>query len=88
MSSYQSVKDLMQRTVGSRLPNKVEQKLTAINEVLGAHGVEHIPQGNNAISPEIDYVNRGDTYTNTIMFMRGRYVVGNWGSIVERGNYN
>lgn len=51
-------------------------------------GVEHIPRGNNAKSPAIDYVNCGDTYTTTLMYVHGRgYVVGCWGDIVERGDY-
>jgi len=64
-------------------------KLTAINEILGAHVVEHIPAGSNAKSPAIDYVNMGDTYDATILRLPGgRYRVGCWGDIVERGSYN
>ena len=54
---------------------------------LGTSGVEHIEAGSNHRSPAIDYLNTGDTYDLTIMFIRGRFRVGCWGDIVERGNY-
>jgi hypothetical protein len=51
--------------------------------------VETIPHGHNAKSPTIHYVNTGDTYRTTLMYVCGRgYVVGAWGDIVERGNYD
>lgn len=59
-----------------------------INAIIGGHGVEHIQRGHNARSPAIDYVNMGDTYDNTVMFVSGRFIVGCWGDIVERGNYD
>lgn len=31
-----------------------------------------------------DYLNTGDTYAPTLLYFRGRYVVGDWGTIVER----
>ena len=55
---------------------------------LGTFGVEGIQQGHNRRSPAIDYLNAGDTYTTTLMYVRGRFVVGDWGSIVERGAYD
>ena len=62
-------------------------KLEAINDVMDGHGVEYIPAGRNRRSPSIEYVNVGDTYLDTVMWTRGRYVVGCWGDIVERGSY-
>lgn len=62
-------------------------KLEAINELMDGHGIEYIPAGSNKRSPSIEYVNVGETYLETIMWTRGRYVVGCWGDIVERGNY-
>ena len=62
-------------------------KLEAINDLIDGHGVEYIPAGSNHRSPAIEYVNVGDPYLDTIMWTRGRYVVGCWGEIVERGNY-
>ncbi len=58
-----------------------------INEILDGTGVEKIEKGNNAKSPAIMYVNMGDTYDDTVMWVNKRFVYGNWGSIVERGNY-
>ena len=62
-------------------------KLEAINDLMDAHGVEFIPAGNNKRSPSIEYVNVGETYRDTVLWTRGRYIVGCWGDIVERGNY-
>ena len=55
---------------------------------LGTFGVESIHQGSNQRSPAIDYLNTGDSYELTIMYIRGRFRIGCWGDIVERGNYN
>jgi hypothetical protein len=55
---------------------------------LGTFGVEYIPAGRGARSPEVTYLNTGDTYELTILYIRGRFRVGCWGDIVERGNYN
>jgi hypothetical protein len=64
----------------------------------GAYGAESIPPGDGPRSPSIEYVNRGDTYDPTILYLdgishggratgRGRWAVGTWGDIVERGRY-
>ena len=55
---------------------------------LGTFGVEHTPAGNNRRSPAFDYLNAGDSYELTLMYINGRFRVGCWGDIVERGNYN
>ena len=68
-------------------PTLQSVKLEAINELMDGHGVEYIPAGRNRRSPAIEYINVGETYLDTIMWTRGRYVVGCWGDIVERGNY-
>ena len=68
-------------------PTLQSVKLEAINDIMDGHGVEYIPAGRNRRSPAIEYINMGDTYLTTIMMVRGRYVVGCWGYIVERGNY-
>jgi len=62
--------------------------LNKIGRIMGHPEVCSIPKGNNAKSPAIYYVNAGDTYSTTMMWVNGRFKVGNWGSIVERGNYN
>jgi len=61
--------------------------LEDISAILDQFGHETIQAGSNARSPRIDYVNTGDTYSVTILFVRGKFRVGDWGSIVERGNY-
>jgi hypothetical protein len=63
-------------------------KLTAIDAVIGTYGVEGIGRGHNLKSPSIEYCNAGDAYATTLLWVGGRYRVGDWGSIVERGNYD
>ena len=63
-------------------------KLSIASEITECCGVEYIPAGHNAKSPSIEYVNTGDPYVTTIMWTGGRYKVGCWGDIVERGNYD
>jgi hypothetical protein len=59
----------------------------AIFSDLGTFGVEHQPAGSNRLSPSFDYLNAGDSYELTLIYIRGRFRVGCWGDIVERGNY-
>ena len=54
---------------------------------LGTFGVEYIPAGSNAQSPEITYLNTGDSYDLTVLYVNGHFTIGSWGDIVERGNY-
>ena len=54
----------------------------------GTFGVERIAKGHNQRSPAIEYLNAGDTYATTLLYVRGRFRVGCWGDIVERGNYD
>ena len=58
-----------------------------ISEILGGYGYEYIFHGKNKKSPAIHYVNMGDTYETTVLFVNGRFRVGCWGDIVEKGNY-
>ena len=55
---------------------------------LGTSGVEYIAPGKGKRSPEITYLNSGDTYAATILYIRGRFSVGCWGDVVERGAYD
>jgi len=68
-------------------PSVHETKMAMADEILNTFGVEYISRGKNAKSPAIEYCNSGDTYNATLMFVNGNYVVGCWGDIVERGNY-
>lgn len=54
---------------------------------LGTFGVEHIPRGRNRRSPAIDYLNAGDTYEITVLYVSGQFRAGDWGYYVERGRY-
>ena len=63
-------------------------KLSIASEITECHGVEYIEAGRGAKSPTIEYVNAGDPYITTLMWTRGRYCIGCWGDIVERGNYD
>lgn len=62
-------------------------QLERIDAILGTFGVEYIPAGRGAKSPAIHYCNAGDTYATTILEVNGRFRIGCWGDIVERGNY-
>lgn len=62
--------------------------MDAINRIMNSNGVEYIPPGNNSRSPGIMYINEGHTYTTTVLFVNGRFRLGCWGDIVERGNYD
>jgi len=62
--------------------------LQKISDIIDGFGMESIQEGNNSRSPAIYYVNMGDTYDTTILWVNGNFRVGSWGDIVERGNYN
>jgi hypothetical protein len=64
-----------------------ERLFERLSGVIGGFGVEYIPAGEGSRSPSVLYINKGDTYRTTIMWVRGRFVVGCWGDIVERGQY-
>jgi hypothetical protein len=53
---------------------------------IGTFGVEHIRAGHNRRSPAVEYLNSGDTYDLTLLHINGRFSVGCWGDIVERGS--
>lgn len=54
---------------------------------VGTFGVEFVNSGTNQRSPEFYYLNTGDPYETTLLYINGRFRVGCWGDIVERGNY-
>jgi hypothetical protein len=67
-------------------PNGVT-RMDAIDRVLRTCGVEYQEAGSNRRSPAFYYCNAGDTYATTVLKVRGRFRVGCWGDIVERGRY-
>ncbi len=67
-------------------PTLADLRMTALSAELEMYGVEYV-QGRGS-SMSFEYLNAGDTYNTTIIrFRDGRYRVGDWGTIVERGNY-
>lgn len=55
---------------------------------ISTYGVEVIHKGKGAKSPSIMYLNNGDSYTWTLLYIYGKgFRVGCWGDIVERGKY-
>jgi hypothetical protein len=70
-------------------PRTMEKTLCALNEVLGTHGVEPLlglPWGSHYHQDvQACYCNAGDPYAATVIrdHVRGRWVVGCWGSFVE-----
>lgn len=68
----------------------IRDVLLAVEKSYGLNmfGVEYINKGKNRKSPSITYLNTGDSYGLTILYVKGRFRVGDWGSIVEIGNYD
>lgn len=63
-------------------------RLQQIDALLSTFGVEYVGKGRNAKSPAFYYCNTGDIYAETVVKIRGRFIVSSWGDIVERGNYD
>jgi len=64
-----------------------------LDKLLGTFGVEYLFKGSEGLrgdpesmhdSPLITYCNAGDTYALTLLKYRGRWQVGDWGSIAEK----
>lgn len=67
-----------------RHPTYSHMLLTAINEIIEGHGIEHIRPKDEGRHPSYDYINMGDPYATTILLRSdGRLIVGCWGDIVE-----
>lgn len=98
---YPSVKTLMQikdvtpeaaravRAVmmGPKRDDSGRSRMQRIDIIIRTCGVEYQPAGRNSKSPAFYYCNAGDTYATTVLKVDGRFRVGCWGDIVERGNY-
>jgi hypothetical protein len=61
-------------------PTTLDIRMTVLNSIAETHGVE----GFQLRGEWLSYLNAGDTYTATLLYWRGSYRVGDWGSIVER----
>jgi len=64
-----------------------------LDKLLGTFGVEYLFNGSEGLrgdpesmhdSPILTYCNTGDTYALTLLKYRGRWQVGDWGSIAEK----
>ena len=81
----------------------VEQTLADVESCLvgtsaRTFGGELVLPGEGDRSPSIEYLNRGDTYATTVLYLggidrqgrptgAGRWAIGSWGDIVEKGAY-
>ena len=87
---YKSVRSWVDQCYN--MPNKVELKLCALNEIIEGYGVEYIEHKDDSFHEVygLDYVNLGDTYTNTVMFdhFSNKWRYRSYGDIVgARKNY-
>ena len=83
LGTYTSVRNLVNRCFNS--PSYSHMLLTAINEIIEGHGIEHIRPKDEDRHPSYDYINMGDTYAVTILLRSdGRLIVASWGDIVEQ----
>lgn len=66
--------------------------LLAVSDLLGAYGSENIDGRENDYdaryygNSQLEYVNMGDTYSNTLMYdnERHEYTWGSWGDFIEK----
>jgi len=61
-------------------PKTCDIRMNCLDEVLNTCGVESLRLKNGQFA---DYLNTGDTYASTIIFVKGRYCIGCWGDLVE-----
>jgi hypothetical protein len=102
METARIVRRMMENHERSGAPFATET-IESIGDALSAggfatYGAEFIGRGDGPRSPSIEYLNTGDTYDATILYLDGvtesgrstgcgRWAVGSWGDIVERGRY-
>ena len=55
-------------------------RLNVLNSLAGTHGVEGVRLADGTW---LEYLNTGDPYKVTLCYLRGQYVVRDWGSIIE-----
>jgi hypothetical protein len=70
----------MQNEIGLMVADKIIHNTYGVEEIC-------IPERKNIYQEPkftIYYVNRGDTYTTTLMKVNDKYRIGNWGDLVER----
>lgn len=66
-------------------PSMHEIKMNLLDELLKSYGIEFINlEPENYFHPNgIEYLNMGDTYTDTLIYFNGRYSIGCWGDYLE-----
>jgi hypothetical protein len=64
-------------------PHTDDLRRTAINFLIGTHGVEYLGTSRKTDCP-VYYCNAGDTYACTIIFSGNSLRIGCWGDMVER----
>lgn len=83
------------REPGYHISHAISKRLEEINKVLGNYGVESVFEWRTGGSVDatnhdpddvidVQYSNAGDTYNTTILYWRGKFRIGDWGSIVEQ----
>ena len=65
------------------MPPAADITMEALNEVLGGYGVEAIFR-EGELFPDLTYVNRGETYLPTLIYMNGEVILASWGDVVEQ----
>src|SRR4051812_21697573 len=61
--------------------------MTALDSLLGTHGVETLGDVDMRDGPPVEYLNTGDTYAATLVWYRDRvrpWSVESWGDVAER----
>lgn len=71
------------------MPRRAERIMSCLNELIEGYGAEAL-WGDSVYWPEADYINTGDTYSPSIVFMRaqGRFIISSWGDVAEKINSN
>ena len=61
-------------------PRYSERVLHCLNEVLGMHGVKALTRDGEVVA---DYLNSGDTYVPTLMYIKGKFRISSVGDYAE-----
>lgn len=65
------------------LENTAYGRMLWINRVAEYHGVEYLGRNRNGL--DVDFLNAGDTYTETLVFVGDRLFITTVGDLVESG---
>lgn len=59
-------------------------RMTCLDALGHSYGVEAITLNTSRVGQVMYYLNTGDTYSPTLIYLNGRYTVACWGDMVER----